>query len=395
MSFAKRQLEREQELGFSLSDADRQVCPDCIEDPALKQFVARHARIDRCGFCDGPGPYGLSLEALFEYMSGCLQDEYDDPLNEVGWDSGWATAYVFDSDELLDKLEEPLGHPDLRDAFVLAFEREWCQANPHGLPYDRALAYSWERFADYVRTRGRYLFLRTGRRKQGQDPEVIEPAQVLDEVAKTIHNSDVIRTLPVGSPLLRARAHPKERPATTAADLGSPPIGATTANRMSPAGISMFYGAEDQDTALAELRPRTGDWATVARWTTTRDLRYLDLAQLPPVPSLFDQVARVQRPWLKFLWRFAAEIAQPVDPDAGPVDYVPTQIFTEFIRDELLAPDGQPIEGIRYRSAVRDGGMCWVLFVDAEGCGGDAHALLRLDPIGIVRFEPWWRVSDG
>lgn len=131
-------------------------------------------------------------------------------------------------------------------------------------------------------------------------------ARVLDEVARSIRNSDVIRTLPAGTPIWRARAHPRDRLPTTAAERGSPPIGATTANRM--------------------------------RWTTTRDLRYLDLAQLPPIPSLSDQVARVQRPWLKFLWRFAVEIAQPVRPDAGPVEYVPTQIFTEFIRDELRAP---------------------------------------------------------
>lgn len=75
MSFAKRQMEREEELVFSLPEPDRAVCPDCIQDPALRRFVASHAQIDRCAFCGGPGPYGISLVGLFEYMAGCLTDE--------------------------------------------------------------------------------------------------------------------------------------------------------------------------------------------------------------------------------------------------------------------------------------------------------------------------------
>jgi hypothetical protein len=391
VSFVKRELERQQELGFSLTCPDDPVCSKCIEDVALRQFVSGHAQIDECGFCGESGPHGLSLGGLFEYMSGCLHDDYDDPLNEVAWDGGWASANVFDSDELLARLDEPLGHPRLRDAFVSAFDREWCQANPHGLPYHEQLSYSWENFAQYVQERGRYLFLRTGRREDGQDPDLFEPARVLDEVAKTVHNGDVTRTLPAASQLVRARAHPKEEFPSSPRELGSPPMHVTVANRMSPAGISMFYGAHDVDTALAEVRPRTGEWVTVAGWRTSRDIRYLDLADLPVVPSVFDQFARSRRPWVKFLRRFAVEIARPVSSDAGPVEYVPTQIFTEFLRDEVLDHDGNRIEAIRYPSAVRHGGMCWVLFVDPTGCGDHDGALLTLDASRIERFEPWWR----
>ncbi len=182
------------------------------------------------------------------------------------------------------------------------------------------------------------------------------PAELLDEVAMAIENGGLIRRLPAGSQLLRARQHAPEVTLTTPAQLGSPPPAAAAANRMSPPGISMFYGAEASQTALAELRPEASPCAaTVGTWATARSLRYLDLVDVE-VPSIFDVVGASQRPWLLFLRGFATDVSRPTTPGGGAVDYVPTQVVTEYVRHVLGDPD-DPVRGIRYRSAVSGGGL--------------------------------------
>jgi hypothetical protein len=370
MGLAKRMRDEQLEAGFVLDDPWREVCPSCIDDEALKLHVARCGAIESCDFCGGPGPAGMRLEDLFKYMSGCLAAEWDDPANGVGWDSregGWQGARVIDSDDLLWDLGGPLGNDELRAAFVGAFDGEWCQRNPYGLEPHERLIHGWQVFARYVKEEARYLFLRTGRAKD-PDSEVVDPAEMLDELGTSIVHGGLIRQLPAGHRLCRARQHDPGEILVTSAALGSPPAGGPWANRMSPPGISMFYAAEDLDTAVAEIRPtRSPRCATVGSWTTARPLAYLDLVGVT-VPSIFDTDARHQRPWLRFLRLFADEVAKPVTPDAGPVDYVPTQIVTEYVRHVLSGPAGESVRGIRYSSSLRPGGISWVLFVSDDGC---------------------------
>jgi hypothetical protein len=53
--------------------------------------------------------------------------------------------------------------------------------------------------------------------------------------------------------------------------------------------------------------------------------------------------------------------------DRTHVEYVPTQVFTEFLRDYLF--DGTAIDGIRYRSATGLVGANVVLFATAVNVG--------------------------
>lgn len=402
MSLAKRMLQEQWEAGFSIAgDPWRGVCPNCIADPALARYVSGLALIETCSFCGSAGPNGVTLEELFRYMGECLATEWEDPVKAVGWDGregGWqiAEGTVRDSYDLLWELGQPLENVALQDEFVSAFDHEWVPRNPYTLAQHDVLAYSWEQFARYVREESRYLFLRTGG-ERNSDSELIEPSQFLDELQVSIANSGLVRRLPAGTRLFRARQHDSAELLPTPSQLGSPPQRRAPGNRMSPPGISMFYAAEDLETALAELRPEAPDRvATVAEWTTARELAYLDLVQVE-VPSIFDMIARHLRKWLPFLAGFATEVSQPVAADAASIDYVPTQIVTEYVRTAVLASDGEPVRGIRYRSAVHLGGVSWVLFFDAAGCGelrpgweAGERVWLGLDKSAIRHFQLRW-----
>ena len=64
---------------------------------------------------------------------------------------------------------------------------------------------------------------------------------------------------------------------------------------------------------------------------------------------------------------FVPEFAQPVEKDGREhVEYVPSQIVTEYVRYRLPERIGKPIRGILYPSARKSRGIGCVLFVVHE-----------------------------
>lgn len=150
---------------------------------------------------------------------------------------------------------------------------------------------------------------------------------------------------------------------------------------MSPAGIPMFYGAFDQATAVAEtveLPRHAGQVASIGIFRPVRDLLVLDLADLPGVPSVFDVDRHALIHTLRFLHAFADDISGPIARDGREhIDYVPTQIVTEYFRRVFLTADGVALDGIVYRSSKNEQ-RAVVLFCENRGCI-DAGAPVRAD----------------
>jgi hypothetical protein len=118
----------------------------------------------------------------------------------------------------------------------------------------------------------------------------------------------------------------------------------------------MFYGADSIATAVAEVvchRPLADDKVvSVAAFSPARTMGILDLADLPDVPSFFDD-RDTMRHSLYFLIRFSRDVSQPIAKDGSEhIDYVPTQAFAEFIRYEVKSAEGEAIDGIKFRSAI-------------------------------------------
>ena len=138
---------------------------------------------------------------------------------------------------------------------------------------------------------------------------------------------------------------------------------------MSPAGIPMFYAGDEADTALEETASEPGRFA-VGRFETIRDAMVLDLTAIPELPSLFEPISEdagtPPRRILKFLRFIASQISRPIErDDRVHIEYVPTQVITEFVRSRRL-PDGRLVDGIKYRSSVRPGYTSYVLFATQD-----------------------------
>jgi len=150
----------------------------------------------------------------------------------------------------------------------------------------------------------------------------------------------------------------------TASRLGTAPAACSTENRMNRAGESMFYGAADTATVLAEIEPATpGQRTFVGVWTPTRPLRVLDLvkSKTRPLPDFYDVDQAGARWKLQFLAGFADDVRQRVVLEGG-IEYRTTQLLMEYLRSRVTG-----LDGIIYRSS-HTATPCCALDVDNIRC---------------------------
>jgi RES domain-containing protein len=268
-----------------------------------------------------------------------------------------------DAWDLYDALGGPLANQELADLFISSIELEWSELDPYGLRPEERLRYGWDRFVEAVKA-GPLVHQEP---TSPEDRDSIDPTDTLDEMGRLLGrtNFNILKMLPAGTTIRRGRAHGTNESPRDAVSLGSPPPDKAAPLRMSAAGKSVFYGAENDDTIRAELAEAADPALTIAEWQLVSPVCFLDLAGLVPVPSIFDAVARPVRSAMTFLHGFADAIAK----SPGDVsDYIPTQLFAEFLSGTVLDHEGRPVGAIRYRSAMLRGEACWVFFVDASGC---------------------------
>jgi hypothetical protein len=174
----------------------------------------------------------------------------------------------------------------------------------------------------------------------------------------------LISEVPEGTAFYRGRlvGYASEK-MTGAKKLGPAPADKAAANRMSPEGVPMFYGSASSETAIREIAAHgTSEYARIGAFRNQRPLILLDLTALPELPSIFDKEARNRNGVLRFFKHFADNVTAPIRPDGRPhVEYVPTQVVTEFFR---WVPT-RKIDGIKLSSA-QDGQDTYVLFFTRE-----------------------------
>jgi hypothetical protein len=157
-----------------------------------------------------------------------------------------------------------------------------------------------------------------------------------------------------------------------AKELGSPlPDVVKFSNRMSPAGVPMFYGAFDEDTVLKEIceKRANSQIVTIGTFKTLCDFEILDLTSIPNMPSIFDKKKRETRSKILFLQSFVREIQKSIKKDGREhIEYVPTQILTEYYRRIFNTKSREKLMGIFYPSTQNKGRTCCVLFVQNENC---------------------------
>lgn len=134
-------------------------------------------------------------------------------------------------------------------------------------------------------------------------------------------------------------------------EMGAPPESIATHGRANPSGIPYLYVSSTPETAAAEIRPHTGETASVAdfqiRNLAARDLRNPRELVSPFLlgdPSAIGQLLAD----IPFLEKLGEELTRPVLPRSAAIDYLPSQYLCEFIKK-------CGYDGVVYKSSVSDG----------------------------------------
>ncbi|QNP48671.1 RES family NAD+ phosphorylase [Diaphorobacter aerolatus] len=150
------------------------------------------------------------------------------------------------------------------------------------------------------------------------------------------------------------------------AQMGAPPKRRSSHGRANPAGIPYLYLGSLPETAVAEIRPHTGESACVADFRIPQiqavDLRNPRKLVSPFILTDASEIGQL-RADLPFLERLGNELTRPVQPAGAAIDYIPSQYLCEFIKKSGF-------DGVVYRSSVSDG-INLALFNPAQAVGGD------------------------
>jgi hypothetical protein len=362
------------EVTSSEPAAGHAVCAACFGDDDIQAFIRSIIDSNECDFCGRKSRTRLiaaPLDEVFDFIFVAIDREYDRAANALGWDSGKGgyQGSHWDSPDLLESigLELPNDDGPLFDILAECLGDEvWCERDPYALREDERLVGSWEEFCSSIKHERRYFFLRS--KKKRFDGEYVAPSDVLRFISQTVKNFGLVRKLPKGSIVYRARQQRAGQVLRSPYDFAPPPVElAIRPNRMSPAGIVMFYGSEERDTAVAEIDDDPVLGISVGTFRTVRNATILDLTRLPKRLGFFEQqshTSEVNRYALEFLHRFVRSLAAKVQPDGREhIEYVPTQVVTEWFRSAFRHRK-KPIDGISYMSAQRTGGRSLVLFAD-------------------------------
>jgi len=150
-------------------------------------------------------------------------------------------------------------------------------------------------------------------------------------------------------------------------EMNAPPKRLAAHGRANPAGIPYLYLGSTPETAVAEVRPHTGEVACVADFTLHSNLKIIDLRKprqlvSPFVLAVEDHIGLL-RSDIGFLERLGLELTTPIVPQGAPIDYVPSQYLCEFIKN-------CEYDGVIYRSSVSDG-MNLALFAPDKATPGN------------------------
>lgn len=376
------------------------VCPDCFEEAGLQRRIIDIRPDFPNESCDfHPTKKGIPVSAVAEIVDQVYRNiytfgDYDPRYDDFKGDDLSGTLYdLTEADDyrvitaLADALIEGDDYwpPDGEDAFY-DYERTYV-SNDAGFEEH---SYTWRLFRREILHEQRFF----NQRALSKLKDIFDGLHLLRDEA---NNPAVyeLRSEEAGIEYYRARKANsiEERRAIVkdpASKLGPPPENLRRAGRMNSSGILTFYGAFELETCVAELRPAVGETVISAKFSLTRPILVLDTTKFtgrPKTINVFAQTYVKRMKLWKFMTTFMNEIARPCLPDDEHLDYVPTQVVSEYLTHLHKIKRGdsvKTIDGIIYRSAQNSNGKNIAIFGDAgavkDAESGSQSFISRIDP---------------
>lgn len=300
-------------------------CPACFDDRGLRKNIFPTLRPDHgnCDFCRAVNVDLVDPPELADYFELLVSIYEPDPRGKllVEWmKEDWQLFPSMDIAHAKELLSEILDDGDI-------VRRPFAPSST----YRSDALVTWEALRDEMMYKNRWF---------------------LEQAIDSDRLQNLLDFLPADElPTTWYRARIRSDTTYTIDQMGAPPKRLATHGRANPPGIPYLYLGSKPETAIAEVRPHTGEVACVADFTLPA-IKAVDLRNPRKLVSPFllaDATAIGQlRADVPFLERLGDELTRPVLPQGAAIDYIPSQYLCEFIKKSRY-------DGVVYRSSVSDG----------------------------------------
>lgn len=330
------------------------ICSNCIGEAYLKTEVATSGSAEECSFCDSVQVNAVGVEELAEQVHRVIDTHFYLTSSEPeGFDYHLAREGLWDrpGEPILDLIQSLAGIDEepaeaIHEYLSAKYDAWDKDALVDPQPYDAEAQYeerpidsyefadSWARFRNEVGSRSRYFNIRA----RSSLDHIFDGISTLE----TKDGDPVIREVSKDQPdtvFFRARrakslGELEDLLRNLPESLAPPSSEIARAGRMNATGISVFYGAFDEQTCLAEIRAPVGSWVVTCGFKPVRNLRLLDLGRFKNVfleGSIFDDKHIEALTRLNFLKQLVYELSAPVMPEDEESKYLPTQVVAEYL----------------------------------------------------------------
>lgn len=369
---------------MATEDSDeRYVCHDCIGDQFLADEVRGSGTDAHCFHC-GDSRVAWSLVDLASRIAEVLRDHFN--LSTDDYQYGITESGSFDWITTGDVIDEAIGEIAGIDLDIASAVVEYLNESTRRdvIKYgatnfydteayyeereaeDQGFHHTWRAFCDEIKSRARFFS--------------VTAEDMLDDIfgnldsLETRGGETVVRHVDSNvedRSVWRARKAESQEELkgilkAPASEIGPPPTEYAGDGRMNAKGISVFYGAFDQATCVAEIRPPVGSYVAMGRFELVRDVRLLDMDLLANVHdwgSHFDPDYAEHKARAAFLKFLVDEISRPILPGDEAFEYLPTQAVAEYLANRV----NPRLDGIIFRSSqTGSAGRNLVLFNHAS-----------------------------
>ena len=355
---------------MTVQDSDsKHICFDCIGEEFLADEVNEKDIPAWCSYC-GAAQEAITLDDLAERIRTALDDHCvltpGQPCD--GWD------YYLYSEGRWERRGDPVEHviaeltqveieiaeevtEFLSDRYGDWIVREEGMENPYGPeamyersgPRNEKFHYAWLEFCREIQSGSRFFSTQAETLLKFifgdiDTHETRSGRPVVREIGPDTDTPFVWRAR-----LAETENELKEILKSLARQIGPPPSRTSRGGRMNARGISVFYGAFEKDTCIAEVRPPVGSKVVVAKFSLLRKLRLLDLDALAEVDdsgSCFDPGYAERRGRASFFKWLVSEISRPVMRDEEEFEHIATQAMSEYLANKVFPR----LDGAIYRS---------------------------------------------
>lgn len=366
-------------------NTSKNICSNHIGDEYIKNEILEKGIKGKCDYCNKTRSKVVKLSEVLKLIIVGIEYLTEDPAESRYLDKD--TKYGFDgnifsfdeglledivkrlgiinTNELLNDIDRHLNNPHLLYCYKDEFGSE-----------GNFLKDNWERFKFIVKHKARFVFHDNS---FSGDYYYKDPLYILGKIQELIKENSMIVEIPKNTTLYRCRQHSKKNDIGGAKDLVSSPFEYAKNNgRMNPAGIPMFYCSEDKKLTIQEVvnnSDKNNPFYTIGKFNNKSSLKVVDLTRIPNLPSVFDEKNNKYIESILFLKSFVEDAIKPINEKDSIIEYIPTQVVTEYIRynKELN------VQGLIYPSSKNRDKNNIVLFFNNDEC---------IKELNLIKFWP-------